>query len=601
MPFIIFIFLVIPFSINAQSRTEQKQDVCQNLRAGILEKKPVEAFKNFLKIQWDYSMSENPEWATWIGHPGAKDRLSDLSIKNLKRRNANDLCMLEILKKIDSKSFHGEENLSYDLALRNLSIEIEGQKFHEEFLALNQLEGLQIFLPELIGIMPHQNLEDYNYILSRLERIPKYIEQTVVLLKEGVQQKIVPAKLSVKAVPEQIDILVKDKVEESPFFLPFKLIPKSIESAEHQKIQWRAKKIIQERVNPAFKSLREYLVKEYIPKCNDSIGRSAMKLGKDWYNYNIKKSTTLVKTAEELHQLGLSEVARITKAMEEVRKNFKFKGDLNSFKQYLLQNPKFYFESKEQLMTAYREIGKRIDPELVKIFAILPRLPYGIKEVPDYQAKNASMAYYESGSLEAHRAGYFVVNTFYLKNHPKWSLEVLLLHEAVPGHHLQIALAKEIENIPEFRKSTNYAAFSEGWGLYAESLGEELGLFKDPHSKFGALSFEMWRALRLVVDTGIHAKGWTRQQAINYFQENIPKTLSEIEVEVDRYITWPGQALAYKVGQLKIQELRQKAQRNLGDKFDIKKFHEQILKHGAIPLDLLEAKVNSWLTQQKKF
>jgi uncharacterized protein (DUF885 family) len=313
----------------------------------------------------------------------------------------------------------------------------------------------------------------------------------------------------------------------------------------------------------------------------------------------VRQQTTTDLTPEQIHQIGLAEVKRIHGQMEELMAKTGFKGSLQEFFTFLRTDPRFFYDKPEDLLAGYRDIAKRIDPELVKLFGKLPRLPYGVTPVPSYSEKSQTTAYYENGSLAAGRPGWFNANTYDLKSRPKWEMEALTAHEAVPGHHLQLSLAQEMENVPEWRHYDDYTAFTEGWGLYAESLGDEIGLYKDPYSKFGQLTYEMWRAVRLVVDTGMHAKGWTRQQAIDYFKANAGKAEHDIEVEVDRYIVWPGQALAYKIGELKLKELRAEAEKELGAKFDVRAFHDEVLGNGALPLDVLEKNVKAWMAQEK--
>jgi uncharacterized protein (DUF885 family) len=321
--------------------------------------------------------------------------------------------------------------------------------------------------------------------------------------------------------------------------------------------------------------------------------------GAAWYAFRVKEETTTNLTPDQLHELGLKEVARISGEMSKLREELKFKGDSKAFNKFLLTDKRFFYTDSTQLLMGFRDIAKRIDPELPHLFKTLPRLTYGVREMPPYKSAAAPAAYYEGGSLEAGRPGYFEANTSDLPGRPKWGMEALTLHETVPGHHLQISIAQELKGLPEFRKQGSYTAYVEGWGLYAEGLGNELGLYKDAYSKYGQLSYEMWRAIRLVVDTGMHAKGWTRQQALDYFADTMPKSATETANEVDRYITWPGQALAYKVGQLKFKELRERAQIALGDKFDVREFHDELLRHGSLPMDVLESAVNEWIDTQK--
>jgi uncharacterized protein (DUF885 family) len=352
-------------------------------------------------------------------------------------------------------------------------------------------------------------------------------------------------------------------------------------------------------VKPAYQKLYDYLVRTYVPRSRESIGMSELPNGQAWYAYNVRVQTTTNRTPREIHEIGLREVKRIRGEMDSLIAATGFKGSFADFVKFLRTDPQFYFTDSASLVRAYRDIAKRIDPELVKMFGRLPRLPYGVTTIPSYMAKSQTTAYYQPGSLEAGRPGYYFVNTYALDTRPKWEMEALTSHEAVPGHHLQLALQQELTGIPEFRRFGGYTAFVEGWGLYAESLGPELGLYKDPYSKFGQLTYEMWRAIRLVIDTGIHSEGWSRQQAIDYFMANSAKTEHDIVVEVDRYIVNPGQALAYKSGELEIKALRAYAQHELGPRFDIREFHDQILGQGALPLDILDARIRAWVAEKK--
>jgi uncharacterized protein (DUF885 family) len=326
---------------------------------------------------------------------------------------------------------------------------------------------------------------------------------------------------------------------------------------------------------------------------------SALPDGQAWYAYNVKEITTTDLTPQQIHELGLSEVKRIRAEMDKVIASTGFKGSFAEFLTFLRTDPRFFYDKPEDLVTGYRDVAKRVDPELVRLFGRLPRLPYGVRPIPSYAEKSQTTAYYEDGNPDAGRPGYYSVNTYDLKSRPKWEMEALTLHEAVPGHHLQISLAQEMTDVPQWRKYQGYTVFVEGWALYAESLGEEMGMYKDPYSKFGQLTYEMWRAVRLVVDTGMHAMGWTRDQALDYFKTNAGKTEHDIVVEVDRYIVTPGQALAYKIGELKIKELRAYAKKELGDRFDVRAFHDQVLGNGAVPIDVLEKNIQAWVGERK--
>jgi uncharacterized protein (DUF885 family) len=484
------------------------------------------------------------------------------------------------------------------LALKEIDLGIEGEKFDGDYLMLSQLGGLHMNVPDLLTAMPQKSAKDFEDMIARLEKVPELANQHEALLREGLRRKATPPKLLLEKIPPQFKTVLTDDPEKSPLFESFREIKSDLSAGKQAEIRAKALDVIRLKVYPALQGFRDFVVGEYIPNARSGISWSEMPNGKAWYAFNVKRETTTTKTPDELHKLGLSEVARIKSEMESVREHVKFKGDLKKFNQFLLTDSQFYFETSEELMMAYRDFAKRVDPELPKLFGRLPRLTYGVREMAAYKAASAPTAYYQSGSPESGRPGYFEANTYDLKTRPKWGIEALTIHEAVPGHHLQISLAQEIEGLPGFRKNSFYTAYVEGWGLYAESLGTDMGFYKDPYSRYGQLSYEIWRAVRLVVDTGMHDKAWTRQQAIDYFMEAMPKSQLESEVEVDRYLTWPGQALAYKVGQLKFSELRQKAKDRLGDRFSIRDFHDEVLRHGAVPLDVLEKMFDEWL--QKK-
>jgi uncharacterized protein (DUF885 family) len=365
-------------------------------------------------------------------------------------------------------------------------------------------------------------------------------------------------------------------------------------------LQAEAAKVLRDDVMPALRKLQKFWNDEYYPKTRESIAWTALPQGKEWYEHRVRVMTTTDLTADQIHELGQSEVKRIRAEMETIKNESGFKGTLAEFFHFLRTDPQFYYTTREDLLRAYRDIAKRIDPELTRLFGKLPRTPYGVIPVPAYAEKTTTTAYYNAGSPEGNRPGYFYANLYDLGSRPKWEMEALTLHEAVPGHHLQISIAQELENVPRFRRFGGTTAFVEGWGLYAESLGPELGMYKDPYSRFGQLTYEMWRAVRLVVDTGMHAKGWTRQQAIDFFVSNSSKPLHDIEVEIDRYISWPAQALAYKIGELKMKELRAKAEKELGDKFSVRAFHDALLGDGPLPLAVLEARMNGWMGERSK-
>ncbi|MGE0527873.1 MAG: DUF885 family protein [Bdellovibrionales bacterium] len=592
--------VLVLWATSASAAPEAKKlEACKTFQATVASGSPKQKLERFFEAHWTYLMKEYPEWATHVGYPGQNARWQDHSPEAHARREQVVHCTRETLKKIPRRALRGADGTHYDLALRELDLQIENQKFDEEYLILNHLEGLHLGLPDLVNSMPTSTKADYMNILTRLETFPEIERQTEYWLREGVKRKVTPVKMFLANVPAQFDTILTENVEKSPLYKPFVDMRAPLSDTEKNELRQRAQDLIRTTVYPALKRLRAYLESEYIPNARESIAFTDMPNGKAWYAFAVKMHTTTDLTPENLHQIGLTEVERLNSEMEKIKHQVGFKGNIQEFNKHLLSDKKFFFSNKEDLLLAYRDVAKRIDAELPRLFGTLPRLPYGVREMPDYKSKSSPAAYYMSGSLEAGRSGYFEANTYDLKSRPKWGMEALTLHEAVPGHHLQIALAQELENIPEFRKHDHYTAFTEGWALYAESLGSELGLLKDPYSKYGQLSFEAWRAIRLVVDTGIHALGWSREKALQYFTTHMPITQHEAEVETDRYITWPGQALAYKIGQLKIRDLRELARTELGGTFNVREFHDEILRRGSLPMDLLEKEIKAWIARSK--
>ncbi|HKI00922.1 MAG TPA: DUF885 domain-containing protein [Thermoanaerobaculia bacterium] len=558
-----------------------------------------ERLQKLFDLAWDYALHSSPELATYIGHPGLNDRWSDSSFEAIDFGRTTTRKILEATLSIDRSKLTPAEQVNYDLARRRLERQIEGSKFHGEYLVVNQVSGVQQGIPQLLSIMPAANVQDYENLIARMRGVPRVIDQTIALLDKGLAEGVTPPRVTLGEVPAQVGNLLVDDPLKSPMLRAFQKFPAAVPPAEQERLRGEGVRAFNEQIAPALRKLQSYLANTYLPASRDSIAMSALPDGKAWYAFSVSNETTTNLTPEQIHQIGLAEVARIRKQMDELIASTGFKGSFAEFLTFLRTDPRFFYDQPEDLLTGYRDIAKRIDPELVKLFGKLPRLPYGVIPIPSYAEKSQTTAYYESGSREAGRPGYFFANTYDLKSRPKWEMEALTAHEAVPGHHLQISIAQELEGVPQWRRYNDYTAFAEGWGLYAESLGPELGLYKDPYSKFGQLTYEMWRAVRLVVDTGMHAKGWTRQQAIDYFKANAGKAEHDIEVEVDRYIVWPGQALAYKIGELKIKELRAYSEKELGPKFDIRAFHDHVLGNGSLPLDLLEKNVKAWVAEAK--
>jgi uncharacterized protein (DUF885 family) len=557
--------------------------------------------REFFETEWEWGLKEYPEGATYLGDPRYNDRLTDLSPESFDRRKARRREALGRLKAIDRAALSPEDQLSYDLYTRQLETSIAGDRFPTELDPINQQSGIHQEFAILSSVTPFRTGKDYRDYLVRLGAFPKAIDQTIALMERGRQTGWVLPAVPIRDVPASMKEQVHEAPEKSVHWKPFENFPDSVPEAEREALRAEGRKRIAGDVIPAYRRLHDYFVGKYLPAARKDIGAWALPDGADFYRHEVQRYTTTAMTPDEIHKVGLSEVARIRKQMEEIIRQVGFQGSFDGFTRFLRTDPRFYYKTAEDLLQGYRDICKRIDAELPKLFWTLPRLPYGVIPTPEFEAPTSTTAYYRQGSREAGRPGYFVANTYRLETRPKYEMEALTIHEAVPGHHLQVALAQELEDVPKFRRhGFGFTAFVEGWGLYSESLGDEMGFYKDPYSKFGQLTYEMWRAVRLVVDTGMHAMRWDRQKAIDFMKANTAKTEHDITVEIDRYIVWPGQALAYKIGELKIKELRARATRELGERFEVRRFHDAVLLGGALPLDLLEKRVDAWIAAEKK-
>lgn len=559
-----------------------------------------EKFQALLEEFWVYQNTEFPEFATYTGFPGQNGRWTDYSAEALERRREETQRWLVRVGSIDRAKLDEADRLDYDLFRKDIEESVEGLRFKGEYLPLNQLGGVQQDLAQVTSRMPRASVSDYEDIVARLRAGGDRIQQEQALLEWGLEIGVTPPAITLRDVPAQVQNQIVAEAEESPLFLPFMEFPAGFPATEEVRLRAEAVEAIEGTVIPAYRKLHSFLVNDYLPGARESIAATDLPDGEAWYAHNVRVQTTTDMTPKEIHELGLREVERIRGEMDRVIKESGFDGDFDAFCEFLREDPQFYFTDADELVSGYRDIAKRIDPELPKLFGTLPRLPYGVEPVPSYAEKSQTTAYYYPGSPAAGRAGIFYANTYALETRPKWEMEALTVHEAMPGHHLQIAIAQELEDVPEFRRWSGPTAFVEGWGLYSESLGEELGLYRDPYSKFGQLTYEIWRAIRLVVDTGMHAFGWSREEAIDFFAANTSKQLHDITVEVDRYIVWPGQALAYKIGELKFKELRARASEALGEEFDIRRFHDACLENGAIPLDVLERHIDAWIAAEEE-
>jgi uncharacterized protein (DUF885 family) len=601
---VLFLFAAMVMPMLAKPQSAERNSAARSSAAG--------SFRAYLDADWKRWMSEYPEMATGVGFPGQNRRWTDDSPEGVAARKQHLKESLAALKSIPRDALPKQEQLNFDLYLELLNTAEEGLAYGDDpvpfrnvvppnlWMPITQLGGVQQGAAATIASMPKRTVADYEDILARLEALPAYVAEQQALLAEGLRRGYTPPKLMLRDVPKQISDLIPADSLASALLQPFTEFPMAISESDRTRLTDRAKSLYAAALAPAFQKLHDYVANTYIPACRDSIAATALPNGAASYAFHVRWQTTTTLTPQQIHEIGVSEVKRIRAEMDKVIDSTHFRGNFHEFTEFLRNDPRFYYTNAEDLVNGYRVIDKRIDPELAREFGKLPRLTYGVTPIPDFKAPSQTTGYYQPGAADVGRPGYFFVNTYKLNSRPKWEMEALSLHESVPGHHLQISLAQELAGQPDFRKHVGYSAFVEGWALYAESLGEELGLYQDPYSKFGQLSYEMWRAVRLVVDTGMHSEGWTRERAIQFFKDNTGKTDQDITVEVDRYIVWPGQALAYKLGQLKIRELRSAAESQLADAFNVRTFHDVVLESGALPLGILEEHVQQWLVDQHR-
>jgi uncharacterized protein (DUF885 family) len=548
--------------------------------------------------EWERDLADNPLMGTYFGDSRYDDRLPDISPAAQAARDAADAKVLEDLARIPREALPPAEQLNYDLFRREYETRVAAVPFHTEYYSIEASHGPQS-MDELAELMPFQSVADYEKWLSRLRAIPAYLGEYGERLRRGAAEGRTQPRAVMERVLEPLAKQVVDKPEDSPFFSAFRSYPDAIPPAERDRLTAAAKDVIATAVVPAYRKFQAIFRDEYLPKTRETVGLWDTPDGRAYYQYLARYHTTTTLTPAQIHEIGLREVARNRAAMQKVMDEVGFKGTLAEFFTYLRTDPKFYYKTGEELFRGYAVITKQIDPELPRLFGKLYRTPFGLRPIPDNSAPNTTTAYYQGPSIDGSRAGYYYVNLYRPEVRPKWEMEVLTVHEAAPGHHLQIALAQEQTGLPLFRRAGGFTAYIEGWGLYSERLGYDLGLYKDPYSRFGQLTYDQWRAIRLVVDTGLHDMKWTRQQAIDYFMANAAKTEADIVNEIDRYISDPGQALAYKIGQLKFLELRERAKAALGERFDIRAFHDTLLATGALPLDIVERNIDDWIAAQK--
>ena len=548
---------------------------------------------------WDRELRDDPLTATYFGDTRFNDRWTDFSAAAIAARNTRDAATLAALKRIPRAALPANEQLNYDLFQRDYEQRLRFSRFKPEVYAISHSGGVQT-LSEVTELQPFVTVKDYDNWLARLRGVPTVVDQSIELLRTGLREKRVQPRVIMERVPAQIAMQLPEKAEDSPFYAPFKQFPDSISAADRARLSAAALQAVKDGILPAYRRLQTFFNNDYLPATRSSVGISDTPDGAAYFRELIAYHTTSRElTADQIHDIGLKEVERIRGEMLKIKDEVGFKGSLPEFFTFLRTDPQFYYKTPEELFNGYALITKRIDPELPRLFGKLARNPYGVRAIPMTSAPNTTTAYYQPGSPDGTRAGFYYVNLYRPEVRPRWEMEVLTVHEAVPGHHLQISLAQEQAEMPQFRRNAGYTAYVEGWALYSERLGYELGLYKDPYSRFGQLTYDMWRAVRLVVDTGMHAKGWSRQQAVDFFKTNAPKTDTDINNEIDRYIAGGGQALAYKIGQLQILRLRSEAEQRLGKQFDIRAFHDALLSTGAVPLDVMTAHMHRWMASQQ--
>ena len=547
----------------------------------------------------DYNMRNFPTWATYEGDHRFNGRLTDLSDRAEHARRDSMNSFLAKLLATDRENLTSENQLNYELFQWMIQREQQAERFNYHYQPIGQQDGIHIQFPQIINFQPLDSAVLFDDYIQRLQGFPKQVDDVIANMKKGIQAGLVPPKFIMEKVLEQVHQLAEKETDSIPFMLPVFEDKNKLTVEERNELQKQLTAGIENHIKPAYKKLEKFIDTEYLPACREEAGVWSLPNGKERYEYAIENYTTLPLTADEIFNVGMGEVERITKEMEAIKEKAGFKGSLSEFFTFLRTDPQFYYTNEQELLDGFRDILNEMDKKLPQLFGRLPKARYELKEIEAYRAAAAPQAYYYSAPEDRSRPGYFYVNTYDMPARPKYTMTALALHEAVPGHHLQISIAQELEKMPWFRRDMSVTAFVEGWGLYSESLGYETGMYEDVYQHFGALTFEIWRACRLVVDVGLHHKKWTREEAVKYMMEHTPNSELDIRSEVDRYISWPGQALAYKIGELKIKALRKKAEEALGDKFDITVFHDKVLENGAIPLPLLEQIISQWIETER--
>ncbi len=557
-----------------------------------------EALSDLFHDYWQEYLKLNPEFASSIGDKRYNDKITDYSVAAVNNWLAQERQFELRLAAIDPTGFTDQEKISQQLLMNDLEMDQDAAQFKEWEMPVNQMDGIYATYPQLVTQLSFTTVKDYDDWIARLHAIPAAFEQVTTNMSIGMEDQRVPPKYLLVKTLDQVNQLASQKPEDSPLALPLKKFPSSIPPAEQARIKTQMLDAIAKEVLPAYKRFARFLQVSYIPAGRLQPGISALPDGAAYYRFLVRRTTTTNLTPSEIHQIGLQQVQEDEAQMLAIAQKLGFH-DLKSFRASLKNNPKLHPASRQALLDAYSGYLKPMQAKLPQLFGVLPKAPFEIEAVPDYLEKNAPPAYYEPGTPDGSRPGKLMINLYNATDRNLYSVEAIAYHEGLPGHHLQISIAQELKGIPEFRKYEGYTAYVEGWGLYAEHLGKDAGFYQDPYSDYGRLEADEWRAIRLVVDTGVHSQGWTRDQMVQYFRDHSNIDDTTIQAEVDRYIAWPSQALAYKIGQLDILAEREKAQKELGPKFSLRAFHDEVLDSGALPLDVLDQRVEDWIASQK--
>jgi uncharacterized protein (DUF885 family) len=557
-----------------------------------------EALNSLIKEQWEYTMRASPEWASLLGDKRYNDKWSDFSQAGIEADLKVSAEFLKRFEAVDTSGFPLQEQLNRELMLRQLRDSVTAARFKEWQMPLAQNSGIHIDLPQIVSALPFETVKDYEDYIARLHALPKLFDETRVQMEKGVQDKLMPPKFLIPKIVKQCETMAAMKPAESPFAEPAKKFPKEFSEADKARLSKEILAAVQKDVIPAYKKLAQFTKTKYLPHGRSEVGMWSLPDGAARYTFKAASSTTTSMTPEQIHQLGLAEVARIEAQMLATAQKLGYQ-DLKSFNKAVAAKPELHPKSRQEIIDLYQKYTDQMYTQLPQQFGVLPKGKVEIKQVEEFREKGASGASYMPGSPDGKRAGRVMVNTGDFEHRSIIGIETTALHEGVPGHHMQLTIAQEIDGLPNFRQQGNYTAYAEGWALYSERLGEELGFFTNPYSYYGHLQDEMLRAIRLVVDTGLHYKKWNRQQVVDFFHDHSGIEEVEVQSETDRYIVWPGQALGYKIGQLKILELRDYARKELGSSFDIRGFHDQVLGAGALPMDVLESHIKDWVSAEK--